>query len=359
MRFSLPILLSRQARSNVEAPECSPAAASSLPLRSQERRHTHPKGSPLADGFLDDDEDGAFDAADELEKGLVEETVSAQLALQPRERSKGLRRCTILYKDQSEEFQLLSETGDLLLSAAQNFTAGQRRIDIFIDSDRDWLAGASPTSGSSPSDASPQRQKPAFVLNQGDYGDEWMLTTFRCELCRNRPRRTSCDFVGRGQQLAQIRHSKRKVHKAPVHHLSVHLPPLLSSGRTCVWCPLWTRRNLASGPLSPQQGSQSPSARSMSASVIDALPEDEDVALQVQSKLPIWDTEVESLVLNFQGRTVTSCPRNFVLRGEDDEDEEIVLQHARLSNNMWCLDYNHPLSPVQAFGIALSTVGWD
>merc|ERR1712079_853783 len=71
-------------------------------------------------------------------------------------------------------------------------------------------------------------------------------------------------------------------------------------------------------------------------------------------------TEVESLVLNFQKRdNICSSPRNFMLEDGCGQDSRVILQHGRNGQCTWCLDFRHPLSTVQAFAIAMSSLEWN
>jgi tubby-related protein 1 len=93
------------------------------------------------------------------------------------------------------------------------------------------------------------------------------------------------------------------------------------------------------------------------------LASEEDEAVYVDTILPTWDEEVESLVLSFEGRTARASERNFklTLAGPPLEGcaPDVLFQHVKLSDDMWCIDFKHPLSAVQAFGIALSSIKWE
>jgi len=119
-----------------------------------------------------------------------------------------------------------------------------------------------------------------------------------------------------------------------------------------VWCPVVLGRDLAD--RSPSRGSCStPGSRSRPIAsgregegfLIEEEHDCADEPLQVYTKMPLWDEELKSLVLNFKDRKVQSSVMNFMLCA-DDASEMLIFQHAKLSENTFCLDFRHPLSPV-------------
>jgi tubby-related protein 1 len=63
---------------------------------------------------------------------------------------------------------------------------------------------------------------------------------------------------------------------------------------------------------------------------------------------------VQAFVLNFNGRVDRASVKNFQLI--DDHDEaKVYLQFGRVGEKDFNLDFQWPLSPLQAFGIALSS----
>lgn len=76
--------------------------------------------------------------------------------------------------------------------------------------------------------------------------------------------------------------------------------------------------------------------------------------LQLHNKQPVWSDDTQAYVLNFHGRVTQASVKNFQLVHSADE-EYIVLQFGRISDDLFTLDYNFPLSALQAFSIALSS----
>ena len=57
-------------------------------------------------------------------------------------------------------------------------------------------------------------------------------------------------------------------------------------------------------------------------------------------------------MLNFNGRVTQASVKNFQLIAKDGNT---VMQFGKIDQNIFNLDFSFPLSPLQAFGIALSS----
>lgn len=71
------------------------------------------------------------------------------------------------------------------------------------------------------------------------------------------------------------------------------------------------------------------------------------------NKRPSWNEKLKAYVLNFNGRVTQASVKNFQLVEEGDNDT-VMLQFGKVSTNRFTLDFRYPLSPMQAFSIALS-----
>ncbi|CAH8641736.1 unnamed protein product [Schistosoma margrebowiei] len=76
--------------------------------------------------------------------------------------------------------------------------------------------------------------------------------------------------------------------------------------------------------------------------------------LQLQNKNPVWNEETQSYVLNFHGRVTQASVKNFQIVHRSD-DEYILMQFGRISEDVFTMDYTYPMCALQAFGIALSS----
>ena len=75
---------------------------------------------------------------------------------------------------------------------------------------------------------------------------------------------------------------------------------------------------------------------------------------QLMNKPPKWSEDVGAYVLNFNGRVTMASVKNFQLVSPD-ELETVIVQFGRVGKDLFTLDFRFPLSPLQAFGIALSS----
>lgn len=76
--------------------------------------------------------------------------------------------------------------------------------------------------------------------------------------------------------------------------------------------------------------------------------------LKLYNKQPVWSDDTQAYVLNFHGRVTQASVKNFQLVHAADEDY-VVLQFGRVTDDVFTLDYNFPACALQAFAIALSS----
>jgi len=77
--------------------------------------------------------------------------------------------------------------------------------------------------------------------------------------------------------------------------------------------------------------------------------------MMLQNRPPWWNLELGAFVLNFGGRVKVASVKNFQLCERDDQEH--VMQFGRIEGrHAFTLDYAHPLTPVQAFAIAISSL---
>ena len=78
--------------------------------------------------------------------------------------------------------------------------------------------------------------------------------------------------------------------------------------------------------------------------------------LALQNRPPWWNVELGSFVLNFGGRVSVASVKNFQLCDRNEQDH-IMLQFGRIEGrHSFTMDFQYPLTAVQAFAIAISSL---
>ncbi|GBG33842.1 Tubby protein [Hondaea fermentalgiana] len=86
---------------------------------------------------------------------------------------------------------------------------------------------------------------------------------------------------------------------------------------------------------------------------LDSLKSDH---VQLNTKLPVWSDDIGSLVLKFRNRRVLmASSKNFIL---NDAKNRMIFQLGKAESGRFNVDFQHPMSALQAFGIALSAYGF-
>mmetsp|Transcript_22579 Transcript_22579/g.40904 ORF Transcript_22579/g.40904 Transcript_22579/m.40904 type:complete len:301 (-) Transcript_22579:489-1391(-) len=258
----------------------------------------------------------AFEIADRLEQGLAREIVTD--FMHPLRRSSKLWRFRVVRSEDKQQFRLFSDEGDFLMFAQA--CHDQRLVNFFSynPSDQD-VALFNPA-------------RPAFTMTYNKAKTEWRLVQERCENCQFSPKHMSCACSGK-QQVAFMRHHRRPIGEGIFNCMEVHVPGLYADESRVIWCPKLGRGDL-SEPL-----------------------DNSYQALQLSTKQPVWNDEVESLVLDFKGRNVLSSAKNFQL-SPNHKPDHVVCQYGKIGVNTFSLDFRYPLSVIQAFGTALTTMFW-
>uniref|UniRef100_A0A0D9S314 TUB like protein 2 n=1 Tax=Chlorocebus sabaeus TaxID=60711 RepID=A0A0D9S314_CHLSB len=79
--------------------------------------------------------------------------------------------------------------------------------------------------------------------------------------------------------------------------------------------------------------------------------------LLLHSKTPSWNEENGVYTLNFHGRVTRASVKNFQIV-DPKHPEHLVLQFGRVGPDTFTMDFCFPFSPLQAFGVCLSSFNW-
>jgi len=274
--------------------------------------------SKFCSGESDDekwDRERAFDIADSIEKGLAREIVTE--FMHPLRRAAKLWRFHVNRSEDKLQYRLFSDDGDFLMYARASLEAKKVEFFTYNPSERaDKLFNSS---------------KPVFTMTFNKEQTEWRIVQERCELCQFSPKHLSCACHGK-QQVAVIRHSRQPVGEGIFNGMEVMVPGLNADGTRVIWCPLTGRGDLG-------------------------VPYGSDDTQVLVTKKPVWNDEVESLVLDFKGRQILSSAKNFQLALSEKPDH-VVCQYGKIAPHTFSLDFRYPLSVVQAFGVSLTTLFW-
>ena len=71
---------------------------------------------------------------------------------------------------------------------------------------------------------------------------------------------------------------------------------------------------------------------------------------------PEWNKDMDCYCLNFYGRVKKASAKNFQIVYEDDNDN-ILLQHGKVSKDEYNIDFREPFNFVNAFAVSLVSIG--
>lgn len=255
-----------------------------------------------------EDTERAYDIADALEGGMARElTADFQ---HPLRRAGSLWKFRVVRSEDRLQYRLCSNEGDFLMYASVSME--DHRISLFTYDPNE-------NRGSDLFD----RSRPAFTLTFDETKTHWQLFEERCEHCRCDLRRHQCQAKKR---LARVRQNKIEVGDGIFNAMDLQLPGLSSDGTPVAEC-------------AAVEDDESPCPR------------------KLVTRPPKWNDEVDSLVLDFRGRKILSSAKNFQL-ATSERPEHVVCQYGKIGQHTFGLDFRHPLSVAQAFGISLTTLFW-
>jgi len=214
--------------------------------------------------------------------------------VQPLREVSGLWKFSVERSVDRREYRLRCARGEFLMLA--KVSKDGRHVGFFLYDSRSEDGG--------PHDP----DMPAFTMSCNPSRTEWKLVQDRCD-CQSPPRTLSCGCRER-PVVMEVLHSREGVGAGVSHCLDVLLCP---NGNT------------------------------------------EEVRLV--SQLPVWNEQVQSMVLDFKGRQAIPSAKNFQLVPEG-HPERTVCQHAKIGPHSFSLDFKGPMTVIQAFGVALTTTLW-
>jgi len=269
------------------------------------------------DQETDSDCERGFEIADTLEQGLACEIVTD--FMHPLRRSSKLWRFQVARSDDRLQYRLFTDEGDFLMYAQAFPEARKVQFFLYNPDDKETSSLFDPN-------------RPAFTMNWNERRTEWRLVQEKCEHCQFSPRPCAC--CGK-QQVAFIKHSRMNIGDGVFNGMEVRIPGLYSDESRVIWCPKLGRSDLGSEPF---DGSSCESQK-------------------LVTKAPVWNNEIDSLVLDFKARSVLSSAKNFQL-SLDQRPEHVICQYGKIDKQTFSLDFRYPFSCVQAFATSLTTMFW-
>lgn len=324
-----------------------------------------------------------IDDAESIELGISKQIPKDDLYM-PSHLSRGWIRCYVVVSNSS--FRMYREKSHKFLLSAKQYTDDTFYVSTYED-----------FPSHTDSDTPIKRGYVATITRQRQA--TFIVSLNHCKLCDYKLGKFTC---GRGpderEVIAKVTYSTRKFTSVDVdiRCVQVSLPAVIANGERVIWCPRSLRY------INP--------AISNSSDMCEAVSLTPAVQLACVNKLPEWSVEHESLVLKFQGnRILSASTRNFLLfekvKQKDNTTEDLsydnesvysgrtrtesigstdsnltmgattnfkvlkpkitkksekhpdvaLLQFGKSTANNYVLDYQYPLSPLQAFGIALTT----
>lgn len=235
-----------------------------------------------------------YDIAGAMEMGFARENLMD--FSQPLRRSSKLYKFDVERSEDRQHYRLYCDDGEFLLYA--QLAQDKRHVYVFpydpLDKRSNVLFDAN---------------KPAFTMTCDETHTEWRLLQEHHKGCSCTWKHVSCGCQRR-PEVAYIKQRNEDIGEGTSNQMDVHLAPM--RGEAC--------------------------------------------GQHLLTKLPIWNDELDSLVLEFKGRHghVQASAKNFQLIQE--QGGNLVCQYCKIGTNTFSLDFKFPLTVIQAFGISLTTL---
>lgn len=257
----------------------------------------------------------SLDLMESMEEGHAHELPTDFVV--PLRRSSKLWRFRVLRSEDNLSCRLLTDAGDFLMYAAIRLEAHRADFHLYDPNCHKELFN---------------QERPAFTMSYNGSKDTWRLVQERCSACQYLSPSRSCAAHGK-QQMAVIKHKQHVVGEGISNIMEVIIPGLYQDDTCVVWCPM-----LGMGDLADAEAGNGESQTLI-------------------TRKPVWNEQVQSLVLDFKGRNIVSSAKNFQLALRQ-KPQHVICQYGKLSPTNFGLDFRYPLSVIQAFGAAVSTIFW-
>jgi len=266
----------------------------------------------------------SFELAGAMELGRASGTLAPSL-MEARQQALPMRRLSVRRSKDKNDYAVHDEAGRVLLVARLGKDAHENGIDIFTAEGADAEAKTN--------------AHPVLRLVHDEEKDMWRLIASRCSCCEYRLARHMSALHG----LPRREHARIRHFSVPLDNgegllcMEVQCPGVCKDGGQAVWCPMRPR-------------------------------DERDVVFKANSRLPTGGNGGGKLSLDFGqgGRCRMASSKNFAIcMGEAPSAHSAtsagakdILQFGKIEENHYNLDYRHPLSLVEAFGVAMTTTVW-
>jgi len=147
------------------------------------------------------------------------------------------------------------------------------------------------------------------------------------------PEAASVSLLSVRQELGAVFYESNILGSKGPRKMTAVVPAVRKDGSRAVWKPLNPEQSVA------VQYKRAPSSPDF---------------LTLVNKTPKWNDVAGAYVLNFNGRVTQASVKNFQLISLEDP-ETVLLQFGRIGKDTFTMDLQYPLSPMQAFSIALTS----
>jgi len=247
-----------------------------------------------------------LDALELAEKGLAHEC--SDTFIRPLDFSSKLSRFTVQRSRNRMQYRLFRDNGEFVMYAEVRFVA--KEVCFFMYDPDDKENGL----------YDPDR--PAFRMEFDDSKTAWVLSHFldgAWSSPQSSPRQAR-QGTRRQQEVLFVEHSKEKI------------------GDGINYCLNAEFKSKCSEPGFKYQG-------------------DGECMHKLETRQAVWNEELQTLVLDFKDREVVPSAKNFQVVREGSQ--RILLQHGKIRDNTFALDFRAPLSIVQAFAMSITTLFWE